>query len=286
MPRICILTPDPADPDSFASRWPDLLAGYAQLLSAARLEVEARPWVEEELGGFDLILPLLAWGYHKAGAAWAARLNGLEGEGVRIANPPSALRWNADKKYLGRIADAGAPVIPTVFAERLSEAAMTKTAASFGVPRLVAKPQVSASAWRTIRWAPGDSVADGPEREALIQPYLPSIETQGEVSLIYFAGRFSHAVRKVPRPGDFRVQPEYQGAISAHCPAPDERAAADAILAVVEEDLLYARIDLVRGGEGRPVLIELELIEPDLYLGYEAASGANFAAAIASAAAA
>jgi glutathione synthase/RimK-type ligase-like ATP-grasp enzyme len=283
MPHICILTPDPADADSVASRWPDVLSGYAELLGAAGLGMEARPWVEEGLGNFDLLLPLLAWGYHKAGALWADRLYRLEGEGVRIANPPSVLRWNADKRYLSRIADSGAPVVPTVFVERLSEATMAEAAASFGVSRLVAKPRVSASAWRTIRWAPGDGVEDGPENDALIQPYLPSIESEGEVSLIYFAGRYSHAIRKVPRPGDFRVQPEYQGAICAHRPAADERAAADAILAAVDEDLLYARIDLVRDCGGRPALIELELIEPDLYLGYDAASGANFTAAIVSA---
>lgn len=283
MPRICILTPDPADAESFAGRWPEVLAGYAALLSAAGIEMEARPWVEDAIGGFDLVLPLLAWGYHKAGKQWTARLDRLEKEGMRIANPPSVLGWNADKNYLGRLAKAGAPVVPTVFVERLSEAAMAEAAARFGASRLVAKPRVSASAWRTIRCAPGDGVEDGPESDALIQPYLPSIETDGEVSLIYFAGRFSHAIRKVPRPGDFRVQPEYQGTITAHRPGADELAAAEAVLGAVEEELLYARIDLVRDGGGRPALIELELIEPDLYLGYEPAAGANFAAAIASA---
>jgi glutathione synthase/RimK-type ligase-like ATP-grasp enzyme len=114
----------------------------------------------------------------------------------------------------------------------------------------------------------------------MVQPYLPSIEREGEVSLIYFGGAFSHAIRKVPQPGDFRVQPEYRGVISAHAPAADERDAADAALAAVEEPLLYARVDLVRGLDGRPVLMELELVEPDLYLRYDPGSPARLAEAV------
>jgi glutathione synthase/RimK-type ligase-like ATP-grasp enzyme len=110
----------------------------------------------------------------------------------------------------------------------------------------------------------------------LIQPYLPAIESEGELSLFYLGGRYSHAVRKVPRSGDFRVQPEYQGVITAVEPAADEREAAEAILAAVEDRLLYARVDLVRGLEGRPVLMELELVEPDLYLGHAPDRGRRF----------
>ena len=117
----------------------------------------------------------------------------------------------------------------------------------------------------------------------MIQPYLPSIETDGEVSLIYLGGRFSHAIRKVPQPGDFRVQPEYDGIITPHTPEPDEFAAAEAALKAVEEPLLYARVDLVRDLGGSPALIELELVEPDLYLGHDAGAPARFAKAVRSA---
>jgi glutathione synthase/RimK-type ligase-like ATP-grasp enzyme len=113
----------------------------------------------------------------------------------------------------------------------------------------------------------------------MVQPYLPAIEETGEVSLLYFNGRFSHAINKRPQPGDFRVQPEFDGIITAYQPAPEELAAAERILGAVDEDLLYARIDLVRGLSGAPELIELELIEPDLYLGYDPGQGSAFAAA-------
>ncbi len=99
--------------------------------------------------------------------------------------------------------------------------------------------------------------------------------------MIFLGGAFSHAVGKVPRRGDFRVQPEYDAAIAACAPALDELAAAHRILAEVDEDLLYARVDLARGLDGRPALIELELIEPDLYLDYDPERGTAFAAAVA-----
>jgi glutathione synthase/RimK-type ligase-like ATP-grasp enzyme len=114
----------------------------------------------------------------------------------------------------------------------------------------------------------------------MVQPYLPEIEQSGEVSMIFFGGRFSHAISKRPQPGDFRVQPEFDGIIAAYRPDAAEHEAAARILAAVEEPLLYARIDLVRGLEGAPLLIELELIEPDLYLSYEGDAGKRFASAV------
>lgn len=104
--------------------------------------------------------------------------------------------------------------------------------------------------------------------------------------MIFFGGAFSHAIGKRPQPGDFRVQPEFDGIIAGYCPDAAEHEAAARILAAVEEPLLYARIDLVRGLDGAPQLIELELIEPDLYLGYEEGAGARFARAVAGAVAA
>lgn len=280
---MAILTPDPAD-EGFRTRWRDVFERQAAPLRAAALEVHGRAWTAD-LDGFDLVLPLLVWGYHRAAGQWVETVSAWEQAGMRLRNPPSVLRWNADKTYLGRLAERGAPVVPTRYAERLTEAVLNEAAAAFGTDRLIAKPQISASAWRTIRWSPGRPLDGGPDKAAMIQPYLPAIESEGEISLIYFAGRFSHAISKVPQPGDFRVQPEYDGIIAAHQPARDEFAAAAAILAAVEEPLLYARIDLVRGLDGRPLLMELELVEPDLYLGYAEGAPAAFARAVVAAAA-
>ena len=279
MADIAVLTPDEAS-EGFHTRWPAVLAEITTPLEAAGHHAVGRSWTAD-LGGFDLVLPLLVWGYHLAGPDWEAATRRWEEAGLAVWNPPSVLRWNGDKAYLERLAQAGAPVVPTRFAERLSPELMAEAAEAFGTDQLIAKPRVSAGAWRTIRWRPGAGLEGGPTGPAMIQPYLPAIEQAGEVSLIFFAGAFSHAIRKLPQPGDFRVQPEYQGIISAHQPAADELAAAEAALAGVAEPLLYARVDLVRDLDGRPVLMELELVEPDLYLRYDPASPARLAEAVA-----
>jgi hypothetical protein len=280
MSRIAILTPDPGD-EGFRTRWAQVLERNAEPLRRAGLTVEGRAWTDDrDLEQFELVLPLLVWGYPRAHGEWVRRVGEWEKRAIRLHNPVSVLRWNSDKLYLGRLAERGAPVVPTVYVERISGEGLLDAAERLGVEQLVAKPRVSSTAWQTIRWSPGQSLEGGPEGAAMVQPYLERIEESGETSLIYFAGRFSHAIRKVPQPGDFRVQPEYDGIITRYDPEPDELEAAARILAAVEEDLLYARVDLVRGTSGEPQLIELELIEPDLYLGYDPAEGAAFAAAV------
>jgi glutathione synthase/RimK-type ligase-like ATP-grasp enzyme len=282
--RIAILTPDPGD-EAFDGRWREVLEEDAAPLRRAGLTVEGRSWVDAAaFADFDLVLPLLTWGYHRAGPGWAAAVSLWEARGVRLQNPASVLRWNADKLYLGRLAARGAPVVPTRYVERVDEAALREAAAAFGTDALIAKPQISASAWQTIRWSPGTPLDGGPGGAAMIQPFLPAILGEGEISLIYVAGAFSHAIRKRPQPGDFRVQPEFDGIITPHAPAPDERAAAAAILAAVDEDLLYARIDVARDPAGRVLLMELELVEPDLYFQHDPQGGGAFAEAVARAA--
>jgi glutathione synthase/RimK-type ligase-like ATP-grasp enzyme len=284
--RVAILAPDPASEDA-AGRWHNVFEKQAAPLRRARLTVEACPWTDDDaIGTFDLVLPLLAWGYHKAGPRWAEATLSWEARSLPVHNPPSVLRWNADKLYLSRLAAAGLPVAPVRFVDRVTEAVLNEAAEAFGAAELIAKPQVSASAYRTIRWTPGTPLDGAPEGAAILQPFLPAILDEGEISLIYFEGRFCHAIRKRPQPGDFRVQPEYRGDITAHTPAPDERAAADAILAALDErDLLYARVDLVRGADGAPLLMELELVEPELYLEHDPGGGAAFVAAVKRAAA-
>lgn len=280
MSRIAILTPDPGD-EGYRTRWAEVLERNAEPLVRAGLTVEGRSWTDDGgLDGFDLVLPLLVWGYPHAHAEWIRHVERWEAGGIPVQNPASVLRWNSDKLYLGALAERGAPVVPTLYFDRVTEQAMAEAAEAFEARRLVAKPRVSSTAWQTVRWSPGVSLDGGPTGAAMVQPYLERIEEHGEVSLIYFGGRFSHAIRKLPQPGDFRVQPEFQGIITRYQPAAEELEAADRILAAVDEDLIYARVDLVRGQGGAPQLIELELIEPDLYLGYDPGEGAAFAAAV------
>ena len=281
--RIAILTPDP-DGALGGARWPSVLARLVAPLEAAGMRVECPGWTcAGNLTRFDLVLPLLVWGYHREGD-WHATVDRWAREGVRLGTPPDVLHCNADKSYLTRLAEAGAATVPTRLVERVDEAEMRAAAAAFGTDQLIVKPRVSASAFQTIRWSPGTPLDGAPDRAAMIQPYLPDIEQGGELSMIYLAGAFSHAIAKRPRAGDFRVQPEFDSQIVRRAPLPDERAAADRALAVAGADLLYARVDLVRDCAGTPLLMELELVEPDLYLEYDSGAPDRFASAVAAAA--
>ena len=279
--RLAILTPEASD-ESFHSRWREVFEATAEPLRRDGHKVEGRSWAEAgDLGQFDLVMPLLTWGYFRAADRWSETVTEWERSDIRLANPADVLRWNSDKLYLGRLADRGAPVVPTLYVERCTEDAMHEAAAQFGTDRLIAKPQRSAGAWRTIRWSPGEALDGAPSDATMIQPYMESIETSGEISLIFLGGQFSHAISKVPQPGDFRVQPEYDGIITAYQPASEEMTAAEAALAAVDDRLLYARVDLVRDQADRPVLMELELVEPDLYLRFDPGAPARFAQACA-----
>ncbi len=284
--RIAILTPDPEDP-AYQGRWSQVRDRMVGPLAALSVEVESRSWIEvEDWNAFDLVLPLTAWGYHRDHFGWLNVTDGWEFSRAPVLNPPSVLRWNSDKRYLDRLQRLALPVIPTVFVDELDQAALDRAIDLCGSEELVVKPQVSASAYQTSRVRPGQVVQDPPEGPAMIQPYMGEVAFDGELSLIYLGGQFSHAIRKVARTGDFRVQPEWGGRISEYRPDADVLAAADRILEHVEEPLLYARVDMVRGPDRKPLLMELELIEPDLYLDFDPLRGEGFARAVAAAAAA
>jgi glutathione synthase/RimK-type ligase-like ATP-grasp enzyme len=279
MAQVNILIPDSSE-QTFRSVWPELFERLRRPLEAEGLEVAGQAWTEPAPDG-GLILPLLAWGYHFEPARWFAAVAALEAARVPLMNPASVLRWNADKSYLERLGRLGAPTVPSVAVEQLSEAAVAGARARFGAERLVVKPRISGGGHRTVRLDPGQPPGeDAPDGPALIQPYLPAVEREGELSLFYFSRRFSHAVAKVARAGEFRVQPQFGGCNAAVEPEPAARAAAEAVLACISEPLLYARIDLIRGLDGRWALMEAELIEPDLFLQFAPDGGRAFAGAV------
>ena len=282
MPRLCILTPDPDD-EAFHSRWREVFARMAEPLQATGATVEGRAWTtDEDLSGFDLILPLMVWGNYRAVDRWLDRVADWERQGLPIQNPPSVLRWNVDKIYLDRLRQGGAPTPPTVWVERGDAEAVRRAREQIGWTDVVLKPRRSGGAYRTHRLMADDPLDfEAIEAPAMIQPYFPGVGAEGEVSLIFFEGRFSHAIRKVAAKGDFRVQPDWGGHVTRAEPDELEMAAAQAALAAIEEGpLLYARVDMVRDQENRPVIMELELLEPDLYLGYEAGAQARFVEAV------
>ena len=254
-----------------AAKW---FADYRAILARHGHAAEARPWTAGP--GKAPALALLAWGYHSELEGWEKLLNGWPAD-LPLLNPPELMRWNTRKTYLQHFAKAGVPTVPTIFG-RADAASLAASFATLGADELVVKPQVSAGSDRTVRVRRGDPVA--PLDDAMIQPFLPAIGKEGEVSLFYFGGVWSHAVRKVAAADDFRVQPQFGSLIEKWMPTEEARATADSVMAAAPPGALYARVDLIRAPDGKLALIEYEAIEPDLYFRYDAAAGDRFAQAL------
>ena len=285
MTRVAILTPDPAEV-AYPDLWPKVLARLQRALDGAGIEAVPTPWTAHMddaagLRDYASVLPLLVWGYHHDAARWQRACATWEREGVRLANPAKVLAWNTDKRYLRELAERGVAIPPTTFTDALSQNVVERAFADTGTDELIVKPAVSGGAWKTRRLRRGEAVGATDGMAMLLQPFLPTIETEGETSLLYFGGRLSHAVNKRPVAGEFRIQEEFGGQYALVPEPPAGTAAlAERVLAAVGEPLLYARIDMLPDAEGRWLLMEAELIEPDFYLGVDPAQGAGFARAL------
>lgn len=280
--RLAVLVPS-AD---YKAEWHWAFEPEAAPLRAAGAIVEAIEWTADiDFAGYDLVLPLVAWGYHLRFGEWLALLDRFEKARLPVANPVSVLRWNSDKAYLAELAGKGVATVPSLAFASFSEQALTRAREEFGCAELVVKPTISASAYGTYRLGPGDPFPE-PVRgwRMLVQPWIGEIVSSGEWSLIYFGGVFSHAVAKVPRAGEFRVQPEYGGIIGRCEPPAGSRELAEAALAAAPAPTTYARIDIVVGNEGALQIMELELVEPALFLEHAPDAGGAFARAVLSAA--
>lgn len=222
---------------------------------------------------FDAAVVRSAWDYidrRDEFVAWAHRVESA----TRLFNPASVLEWNTDKTYLRTL---GVPTVPTHWPEHGTD-----------LPEwdeYVVKPAISAGARDTVRTADRETaaehaaklLADG--RTVMAQPYIPSVEQEGELSLLYFGGQFSHAVRRHPMLSGVAETAENRATLRD--PDDDQFALAERILAALPQTLLYARVDLVRMPDGEPVLMELELTEPYLFLPDELAAPGLFAETLA-----
>lgn len=225
-----------------------------------------------------------AWDYTRHPAEFLARLEELETAGVQVCNPPAVVRWNSDKHYLEELAAAGAPAIPTLWHDNPGAADIFDAFNHFGCDRVVVKRRVGAGAVGQFSFTRGEPVpADWRMgHAAMIQPFLPAIQSEGELSLIFVGGVFSHALWKRAVPGDYRIQSLYGGTEHAVVPDGHDLARAAAVMEMLPFDQapLYARIDMVRGLDGELALIEAELIEPYLYPEQDARFGRRLADAV------
>jgi UDP-N-acetylmuramate dehydrogenase len=245
----------------------------------------------------DLVIPRTTWDYQgrpEAFAAWLTRVSALSD----LQNPAPLLLWNLNKTYLR---DLRCPTPPTEWLAQTPPGAPTPSAgdiaalcATRGWARAFLKPTVAANAHGTLRLNPSDPADLAaaaahlahwlPLREMILQPYNPLVETIGERSLIYFNGRLSHAVQKIPRPGDYRVQDDHGATDLPWEPPRRWLDICDKTLAHLPHlnstPPLYARCDMLTNERGDPELIELEMIEPSLFFRHDPLAASRFADAI------
>lgn len=216
---------------------------------------------------FAAVLVNCAWDYQDRHEEFLTTLDRIAGLGVAVFNDPKTVRWNIRKTYLREFEAKGIAVIPTLWPEAPTDKDIAEAMRVFGADDVVLKRQVGGGARAQVRYNRANMAPPGPvmDRPGMIQPFVPAIASEGEYSFLFVDGEFSHVLVKRPKSGDYRIQEAYGGTSVTVDPTPADRAAAQAVLDVMDVAPLYARVDMVRGQDGGLMLMELEVLEPYLY---------------------
>jgi len=261
----------------------------ALIAPLAERGIQAKPavWSDPRVdwAAADAVIIRSCWDYHLRLQRFLTWISELERSAVPVWNVPATLRWNARKSYLRDLERKGVAIVPTVWPEDGFE--LAEKMRELGWNKAVVKPRVSATAYRT-QLVSTDNTQSGQDllddlqhgSGAMVQKFMETVSTHGEWSLIFFQGQFSHAVIKRPKAGDFRVQHDFGGSERTAQPPDFALQAASRAIAAVEPVPLYARIDGVES-DGQFLLMELELLEPALFLKLAEGGAERFAAAIA-----
>ena len=259
-------------------------------LVARGVRAEPAAWDDPAVAwdSYDALVMRSTWNYHTSLDAFRAWIDRVEALGVPVWNPPAILRWNASKTYLRDLSADGVDIVPTRWIADAAGDGLAEVLADAGWRDAVVKPAVSASAYETWRVTSGRVTADDEARfrrvggrpgGAMVQRFVPELATNGEWSLMFIAGEYSHAVLKRPRAGDFRVQHEHGGSAEPVAPPAHVLATARQITTYIPGRWLYARVDGVEI-DRKFVLVELELLEPSMFLSAEPGAAARFAEAL------
>ena len=274
------LLPGHAERREDAFEFEEQMGKITPAFAANGMDVDVINWKDAPnvAAQYDAMLPLLVWDYFVGNEnAFMAAMAQVSGQTL-LLNSFKTLQWNASKDYLEELGKQGAPTIQTVSMDKVSETWIARAMDTLRADKVVIKPDVGGGAWRQVVYEKGQpfpATADLPPRGALVQPFLERVQTEGEFSFLYFGDAFSHAVRKRPADGDYRIQSLYGGTEEVYTPTNEQRAQARRILDTLDFTPLYARVDLLPGNDGRLLLIELELIEPYLYLNFAEGKGAE-----------
>lgn len=262
------------------------LEALLDALRALGAEADHRPWKTTPPAAFvaaDAILPLCCWDYHSNPAAFLAWIDALETHGARPINTLAALRWNFRKTYLLEMAAAGLAVPPTVHLQAVNADVVAQRMEAQGWPTAVLKPVTGQSGYGVQQFDGTEQVRrtldPAPFDEALLQEFQADMASLGETTLTFIEGDFSHAVRRILKAGEWRANPQFGITYERVCVSPEVVEAAKASLSLAPEMPLYARVDGIVRPNGF-MLMELELIEPYLYLEFAPGSAERMARAI------
>lgn len=259
-----------------------------EFLKEKGLDIHREVWTNEDVKwlDYDLVLLKAPWDYHENITAFYNWLDMLNNSSIPLLNPYEILKWNSDKHYLKEISDSGLSIIPTVFLEINSSLQNESIFQKLNSEKLIIKPCISAGAKNTFVLTPKNialhqkTIDDLLKHEAfLVQPFIKEIETEGEWSFLFFDGKYSHSVLKKPRSGDFRVQHCYGGTIHADKIEMSHIETAQKFVDRFAKGCLYARVDGVMVNN-KFLLMELELLEPFLFLSYHPSGFENYYAAL------
>lgn len=232
---------------------------------ARGIALEDLSWDDEaaDWASYDAVIIGTTWDYWDRLDDFLAALSAIEAK-TRLFNPAALVRWNSRKTYLRDLEARGAKLIPTLWLDACGEAEAKAAFDQLSADTLVFKRQIGAGAKGQHRLKRGEAVPEMPH-PMMVQPFLPMIQTEGELSFIFIDGEFCHALVKRAQPGDYRIQSSYGGREEVLHPSAEDLAAARAVLGALDEPPLYARVDMLRGEDGGLLLMELEVIEPYLY---------------------
>lgn len=241
----------------------------------------SRPWSE-----FDAVIIRSTWDYWDDVPAFFSTLEDINRQ-TRLANPLKLVRWNLEKTYLRDLREKGVGIVPTLWANTLEPDSFAKFHSRLGTDELVVKPVIGGNGQDVFRVSTEDSAQNRGRiaarfcnRDCMIQSFMPNITREGEYSLFFFGGIYSHAILKVPAINEFRSQEERGAEIRACVPAEKLLLRAQQAMLAIDGVPLYARIDFVRDEADDFLVMELELIEPSLYLRMDPEAPDKFAAAI------
>ncbi len=272
------------DPGDYVTDYDVSFAAMAEL----GWRVDCVPWRNPAVdwNAYDAVYICTPWDYPDNPGLFMQLLEAIEASSAELINPLPLVRWSLTKTYLRDLEKRGGAIVPSVWFEGFDARDIPGWFESLASSAVVVKPAVGTNAQDTfvLEQPVAPQLVEQLQttfagRAFFVQPFMDNVRSEGEYSLFFFNGEYSHAILKTPEQGDFRSQEEHGADIRSVVATPEQVGAAEGILALVEPPPTYVRVDLVRDADDVYRLMELELIEPSLYLRTDPGSAGRFARA-------